>query len=120
MERKSGDAFTLVELLVTIAIIGILAALILPALSRAKESARTTFCQGNLHQIGLALQIYVGENRNRMPTMSDVGLGTNFLTNATAINVVLSNQLGSWKVLDCPSDQNQIFEGTGSSYGWNR
>ncbi|HZM01736.1 MAG TPA: prepilin-type N-terminal cleavage/methylation domain-containing protein [Candidatus Saccharimonadales bacterium] len=113
------SAFTLIELLVTIAIIAILAAMILPALSHAKESGRTTLCQANLHQAGLALQIYTDENHNRMPTLYDVGLGTNFLTNATAINVVLSNQLGSWKVLRCPSDNSQIFESTGSSYSWN-
>jgi prepilin-type N-terminal cleavage/methylation domain-containing protein/prepilin-type processing-associated H-X9-DG protein len=119
MQRKHRVAFSLVELLVTIAIIAVLASLLLPALNRAKESGRTSFCQGNLHQIGLALQIYVGENRNRMPTMYDQGAGTNFLTNTTSINLVLGSQLGSGKVLRCPSDNAQIFETTGSSYSWN-
>ena len=119
MEQNKRVAFSLIELLVTISIIAVLAALILPALSRAKESGRTTLCQGNLHQAGLALQLYTGENRNRMPTLYDVGVGTNFSTNATAINVVLSNQIGSWNILRCPSDHAQIFESTGSSYSWN-
>jgi prepilin-type N-terminal cleavage/methylation domain-containing protein/prepilin-type processing-associated H-X9-DG protein len=119
MQRNSAAAFSLIELLVTIAIIGILAALIFPALGRAKESGRATFCQGNLHQIGLALQIYVGESKNRLPTMYDQSAGTNFQTNLATINIVLSNQLGSLQVLCCPSDNAQVFQQTGSSYSWN-
>ncbi len=117
LPRKA--AFSLIELLVTLAIIGILAAMILPGLSRAKETGRATSCKGNLHQIGLALQMYVGESRNRMPTMYDQAAGTNFQTNLPTINSVLSNQLGSQQVLCCPSDNVQVFQQTGSSYSWN-
>ena len=115
--RASLLAFTLVELLVTMAIIAVLAALILPALGRSKESGRTTFCQGNLHQIGLAFQLYVDDNHNIMPSMVDYN--TNFAsTNQTNINVVLAPQLGSTNVLGCPSD-NKWFQMTFSSYGWD-
>jgi prepilin-type N-terminal cleavage/methylation domain-containing protein/prepilin-type processing-associated H-X9-DG protein len=55
-------AFTLVELLVVIAIIGILAALLLPTLSRSKASAQRIKCVSNLHQLGLASQMYLDDN----------------------------------------------------------
>ena len=107
-----GRAFTLVELLVVIAIIAILAALLLPVLGRAKEESRATVCLGNLHQAGLALQIYVQENNNKLPVMYDAPT-----TNHT-MNQVLLAQLGNTNVLHCPSDF-ENFQTNGSSYSWN-
>jgi prepilin-type N-terminal cleavage/methylation domain-containing protein/prepilin-type processing-associated H-X9-DG protein len=114
----SRPAFTLVELLVTVAVIALLAALFMPALGRGKESGRVAVCQGNLHQIGLALQLYVDDNKNIMPTLYDrpvAGAPTNLPT----IDVVLAGPLGSTQVLRCPSDLQRLFEQTGSSYAWN-
>jgi prepilin-type N-terminal cleavage/methylation domain-containing protein/prepilin-type processing-associated H-X9-DG protein len=56
-------AFTLVELLVVIAIIGVLVALLLPAIQAARESSRRTKCQDHLRQVGVAIQNYVGTNK---------------------------------------------------------
>lgn len=60
-------AFTIVELLVVISIITLLIALVLPALARAKRSARDAGCVANLKQIGYAMEMYVGDNRGHYP-----------------------------------------------------
>jgi prepilin-type N-terminal cleavage/methylation domain-containing protein/prepilin-type processing-associated H-X9-DG protein len=116
-----GVAFSLVELLVAIAIIGILAALALPVLNRAEESGRATACVSNLHQIGLALQMYVDANNNILPIMYDAPMDTNVMAtnNLPNVDIVLRTELGNTNVLRCPSDSQGIFQLTGSSYSWN-
>jgi len=116
-QAQRGWAFTLLELLLVIGIVSILAALVLPVLSRAKESARSARCLSNLHQIGIGLQLYVSDNNNRLPTLVDWSSSSE--TNGPVINRVLWQYVGSSNVFWCPSDRLGVFEQTGSSYSWN-
>ncbi len=129
---KSTRAFTLIELLVVIAIIGILSALLLPVLSRAKQSAQGTMCLNNGKQMMTAMHLYTGDNNDLFPPNPDDGNilpGYNWCSGNAGINgpqefdpdvlkdpnrsLLITYLGGNVAVFKCPADKRMgLYQGT--------
>jgi prepilin-type N-terminal cleavage/methylation domain-containing protein/prepilin-type processing-associated H-X9-DG protein len=130
-QRAEKSAFTLIELLVVIAIIAILAAMLLPALSKAKQKASQTACLNNQRQLALGFQLYTGDSGDVMPSdASRIGwhqedwiwwqgttVNPTYTVNKSPILVTIN---GSTNMLRCPMDVNNVGRlAAGSQYGFS-
>jgi prepilin-type N-terminal cleavage/methylation domain-containing protein/prepilin-type processing-associated H-X9-DG protein len=98
--RRWLRGLTLIELLVVISIIGLLIGLSVPALSRAREEARTTKCLSNVRQLGIALQMYADSHDGRVPPR-DYDAGAVWVDR-------LEPQYASRELLRCPTDRGRV------------
>jgi prepilin-type N-terminal cleavage/methylation domain-containing protein len=124
--RAEAKAFTLIELLVVIAIIAILAALLLPALAKAKQKALRMQCLSNLHQIEVGLNIYAGQSNDKLPVLTGGAASWCWDIPNTAVDVMMKSGLTK-KTFYCPSTapkftdiQNWMgTDGNGANSLWN-
>ena len=111
-------AFTLSELLVVMAVVGILSLLAYPAYQRVIESGRATACTANLRQLGMALGLYLGENNQTMPTLKTARGSVS--DDLPVIDNTLDRYLsGGRGVFSCSADRQGFGERSGTSYLWN-
>ena len=98
---RLSKGFTLIELLVVIAIIGVLAGILLPVLSRSRESSRRTQCMSNIKQIGMGLIMYANENNDQFPSDTAYSVPSPAMR---GLNLLYDTYVSDNKFFNCPSD----------------
>jgi prepilin-type N-terminal cleavage/methylation domain-containing protein len=103
MQQRGRRAFTLIELLIVIAIIAILAAILFPVFARAREKARQTNCLSNLKNMGLAVQMYAGDYDDLVPLGYDEYAFRAYGDQRGFWVGKLEPYAKNWQIFNCPS-----------------
>lgn len=133
---RKRSAFTLIEILVTVAIISLLISITVPSLAAARRQSKNTKCKHNLHQISLAMQSYLQQHRDRFPFCKRVPSETGDMW---TLPMALSREVGYQarkvtedfrnEVFECPADRGALkatdpdfgkrfYDSYGTSYEW--
>jgi prepilin-type N-terminal cleavage/methylation domain-containing protein/prepilin-type processing-associated H-X9-DG protein len=123
LRPRRADSFTLVELLVVLAIIALLATLSVPAFDSAILKARSVKCAGNLHAIGVAASLAAADNNNKYPEINEAAAPIYTDANATNLIGALGPYGVTTNVIQCPVDMSlnavSAFQLYKSSYEWD-
>jgi len=114
---NNQKCFTLIELLVVVAIIAVLVALLLPAISRARENARTVQCRSNLRQVGLGLRVFIDEHHGYLPRYE----GTSDWLNPDRFITYMHPYVNrDYRVWNCPDKDPWLWVGENlhNHWGW--
>lgn len=107
--RRAVVAFTLLELVITVGVLVLIAALLLPALAKSTHTGCRINCANNLKQVGLSFRLWAGDNGEKFPMQVAVTNGGSLESVATGLVAphfaVISNELGTPKIVACPDDK---------------
>ena len=115
--KSKSNGFTLTELLFALLLIVLLVSISFPAFQGLRRRSYSVGCSANLKQLGSALNLYLGDHFNKMPTI--VAAVADKEADQPTIDKVLDEYVDDPLIFRCPGDREQLYETTGTSYFWN-